>query len=124
LVALKPARRARQGALVARLDLRRRVNSRPSRLLFDARTPTAWGEVKAYIEMDFAHANENVTKSTSLAVTSGWAPRLRKAYGTIGGLLVGQETGMFHDSDADAELVDFGGNASSRLGGPSILQLF
>jgi hypothetical protein len=89
------------------------VNSRPSRLLFDARTPTAWGEVKAYIEFDFAHANENVTESTSLAVTSGWAPRLRKAYATMGGLLVGQETGMFHDPDADAELVDFGGNASS-----------
>src|SRR6266446_9561076 len=89
------------------------VNSRPSRLLFDARTPTAWGEVKAYIEMDFSHANENVTENTSQGVTSGWAPRLRKAYGTIGGLLVGQETGIFHDSDADPELVDFGGGGAS-----------
>jgi len=89
------------------------VSSRPSRLLFDARTPTAWGEVKAYIEMDFSHANENVTESTSQGVTSGWAPRLRKAYGTIGGLLVGQDTGMLHDPDADAELLDFGGPASS-----------
>jgi hypothetical protein len=82
------------------------VSSRPSRLLFDARTPTAWGEVKAYIEMDFSHANENVTESTSQGVTSGWAPRLRKAYGTLGGLLVGQDTGIFHDPDADAELLD------------------
>src|SRR6266446_3201679 len=89
------------------------INSRPTRLLFDARTPTAWGEVKAYIEMDFSHANENVTENTSQGVTSGWAPRLRKAYGTIGGLLVGQETGIFHDSDADPELLDFGGPASS-----------
>jgi hypothetical protein len=89
------------------------VSSRPTRLLFDARTPTAWGEIKAYIEMDFAHANENVTESTTTGVTSGWAPRLRKAYGTIGGLLVGQDTGMFHDPDADAELLDFGGPASS-----------
>jgi hypothetical protein len=89
------------------------VNSRPSRLLFDARTPTAWGEVKAYIEMDFSHSNENVVESGVQGVTSGWAPRLRKAYGTIGGLLVGQETGMFHDPDADAELIDFGGGASS-----------
>src|ERR1700730_14354445 len=30
------------------------ISSPPSRLLFDARTPTAWGEVRAYIEMDFA----------------------------------------------------------------------
>ena len=35
------------------------ISSRPSRLLFDARTPTAWGEVKAYIEMDFAATLEN-----------------------------------------------------------------
>src|SRR5262249_33294448 len=42
-----------------------------------------------------------------------WIPRLRKAYGTMGGLLVGQETGIFHDPDADPELLDFGGLASS-----------
>jgi hypothetical protein len=89
------------------------VNSRPSRLLFDARTPTAWGEVKAYIEMDFAHANENVTEQTTQGVASGWAPRLRKGYATMGGLLVGQETGIFHDPDADPELVDFGGTGAS-----------
>jgi porin-like protein/outer membrane DcaP-like protein len=89
------------------------ISSRPTRLLFDARTPTAWGEIKAYIEMDFAHSNENVVESGQTAVTNGYAPRLRKAYGTMGGLLVGQETGIFHDPDADAELLDFGGGASS-----------
>ena len=89
------------------------INSRPTRLLFDARTPTAWGEVKAYVEMDFAHANETVTENTTQGVTSGWAPRLRKGYGTIGGLLVGQDTGIFHGPDADPELLDFGGEAST-----------
>jgi hypothetical protein len=89
------------------------ISSRPSRLLFDARTPTAWGEIKAYLEMDFAHSNENVVESGQTSVTNGYAPRLRKAYGTMGGLLVGQETGIFHDPDADAELLDFGGGASS-----------
>ena len=59
------------------------------------------------------HANENAVDNGSTAVTNGWAPRLRKGYGTMGGLLVGQETGMFHDPDADAELIDFGGGASS-----------
>ena len=63
------------------------------------------------------HANENVTENTSQGVTSGWAPRLRKAYGTMGGLLVGQETGMFHDSDADPELLDFGGLRRRAPGG-------
>ena len=89
------------------------INSRPTRLLFDARTPTAYGEIKAYIEMDFAHSNENVVEGGVQGVTAGWAPRLRKAYGTIGGFEVGQDTGIFHDPDADAELLDFGGPASS-----------
>src|SRR5262249_9923235 len=89
------------------------VSSRNSRLLFDARTPTAWGEIKAYIEMDFGHANGNVVESGTQAVASGWAPRLRKAYGTMGGFLAGQETGIFHDPDADPELVDVGGTGAS-----------
>src|SRR6516162_6855939 len=89
------------------------ISSRPTRLLFDARTPTAWGEVKAYVEMDFAHANENVTENNTQGVTSGWAPRLRRAYGTIGGFEAGQDQGMFHDPDADPEILDFGGLASS-----------
>jgi hypothetical protein len=89
------------------------ISSRPTRLLFDARTPTAWGEIKAYVEMDFAHANENVVESANNSVTNGWAPRLRRAYGTIGGFEAGQDQGMFHDPDADPEILDFGGLASS-----------
>jgi len=89
------------------------ISSRQSRLLFDARTPTAWGEIKAYVEFDFAHGNENVVESANNSVTNGWTVRLRKAYGTMGGLLVGQETGSFHDSDADPEVLDSGGQASS-----------
>jgi hypothetical protein len=88
------------------------ISSRPSRLLFDARTPTAWGEIKAYVELDF-NATTSTFQSGTTTVTNGWIPRLRKAYGTMGGLLVGQETGIFHDSDADPELLDFGGLASS-----------
>jgi len=89
------------------------ISSRFSRLLFDARTPTAWGEVKAYFEVDFAHNNENVVEHQQQIVTNGWTLRLRKAYGTMGGLLAGQETGSFHDSDADPELADTGGLAAS-----------
>src|SRR5262245_12682305 len=88
------------------------ISSRPSRLLFDARTPTAWGEAKAYIELDFGASNEAVILSGNNTVTSAWVPRLRKAYATLGGLLAGQETAVFHDSDADPELVDFGGTAA------------
>src|SRR5437016_10313611 len=45
------------------------ISSRQSRLLFDARTPTAWGEIKAYVEFDFAHGNENVVESANNSVT-------------------------------------------------------
>ena len=37
-------------------------------------------------------------------------PRLRYAYGTLGGLLAGQATSNFSDPDANAEVLDFGGN--------------
>src|SRR5947208_9114827 len=89
------------------------ISSRFSRLLFDARTPTAWGEVKAYVELDFAHSNENVVENQNGIVTNAWCLRLRKRYGMMGPLLVGQETGAFHDPDADAEFVDTGGAAAT-----------
>jgi hypothetical protein len=38
---------------------------------------------------------------------------LRKAYGTLGGLEAGQDTGILHDPDADPELVDTGGEATA-----------
>src|ERR1700732_2404824 len=72
------------------------ISPRNSRMLIDARTPTAWGEVKAYVEWDWAYNNTNTVDSSNTGVTAGWLNRLRKAYGTFGGLLVGQETGILH----------------------------
>ena len=89
------------------------ISPRASRIIIDARTPTAWGEVKAYIEWDWAVNNTNTVDSSTCGTTCGWLNRLRKAYGTFGGLLVGQETGILHDPDADPEVVDFGGAATS-----------
>src|SRR6516165_9325784 len=90
------------------------ISPKQSRFLIDARTPTAWGEAKAYIEWDFSYNNTNVIQSNAQGVTSSWLPRLRKAYGTLGGLLAGQDTGILHDPDADPELVDFGGEATGN----------
>jgi DcaP outer membrane protein len=50
--------------------------------------------------------------SNLVGVASGWLPRLRRAYGTFGGLEAGQDTGILHDPDADPELVDQGGEAT------------
>src|SRR5215813_10218180 len=68
------------------------ISGKYSRFLVDARTPTAWGEAKAYLEMDFSYNNTNVIQSAAEGVSSSFLPRLRKAYGTLGGLLAGQDT--------------------------------
>ena len=89
------------------------ISARYSRLLFDARTPTAWGEIKAYVEMDFATNVDNNVQTNVEGVSSSYTPRLRKAYATFDGLEAGQDTGILHDPDADPELVDYGGQATS-----------
>jgi hypothetical protein len=90
------------------------ISGRQTRFLVDARTPTAWGEAKAYLEIDFGYNNTNTTVSNAESVASSWLVRLRKGYATLGGLLAGQDTGIMHDPDADPELVDFGGEATGN----------
>jgi DcaP outer membrane protein len=90
------------------------VSGKQTRFLVDARTPTAWGEAKAYIEIDFSYNNTNTVENNAQAVASSWLVRLRKGYATLGGLEAGQDTGILHDPDADPELVDFGGEATAN----------
>jgi hypothetical protein len=89
------------------------ISGRESRLLFDARTPTAWGQAKAYIELDFSFNNTNVVYSSNQSSTNSALTRFRKGYAVLGGLEAGLDTGLMHDPDADPELVDFGGQATS-----------
>jgi hypothetical protein len=90
------------------------ISGRQTRFLVDARTPNAWGQAKAYLEFDFSYNNTNTVVSNAQGVASSWLVRFRKGYATLGGLLAGQETGIMHDPDADPELVDFGGEATSN----------
>src|ERR1700687_5730726 len=83
------------------------------RCFFDARTPSPYGEVKAYIEMDFGASNTNTILNNNAGVTNGFIPRLRQGYATLGGLLMGQTQGPSTDNDADPELLDFGGTTGS-----------
>src|SRR5580704_15164528 len=98
-------------------------SARNSQFFFDARTPTPWGEARAYIEMDFAaaSANNDVVYSTLTNVSSGWIPRMRKAYATLGGLQIGQDNGPFRDSSSEGETLTSGDEgASGRLRTPSV----
>src|SRR6516162_8159357 len=91
------------------------LSPRTSRLLFDARTPTAWGEIKAYVEFDFAYNNTNVIQSNNQGTAMSEFARLRKAYGTFAGFEGGLDVGIMHDGDADPELIDGGASTNGRL---------
>ena len=86
---------------------------RESRLNVETRTPTAYGEARTFIEFDFAGTNAfsgaGATGQTN--VSDSLVPRLRYAYGTLGGFLAGQANSNFEDADANPETLDFGGPA-------------
>jgi Porin subfamily/DcaP outer membrane protein len=91
------------------------LSPRTSRFLIDARTPTAWGEIKAYLEWDFAYNNTNTIQSNNQGTTMNEFARLRKAFGTFGGFEGGLDTGILHDPDADPELIDGDASTNGRL---------
>jgi hypothetical protein len=92
------------------------MSPRESRLNVETRTPTSFGEARTFIELDFAGANAFSTQNLT-QVSNGLVPRLRLAYGTLGGFLAGQADSNFRDSDAEPETLDFGGPAG--IAGPS-----
>jgi hypothetical protein len=80
-----------------------RFHAKQSRLNFQSRTPTSYGQLKTYIEADFlgATGNQSVSNSTSL--------RLRHAYGELGPVLGGQTWTNFMDVGSLPETLDFNG---------------
>ena len=73
----------------------------PSRFNFDVRTPTELGQMRAFIEGDFAG--------------EGGTFRLRHAYGQYRTFLVGQTWSTFSDPDADHLDIDFEGVNSENV---------
>ena len=82
---------------------------RESKLNVETRTPTAYGEARTFMEFDWAGSN-NFSSNQLLSVSDNLIPRLRYAYGTLGGFLAGQANSNFSDSDANPETLDFGGD--------------
>jgi hypothetical protein len=84
---------------------------RESKIGFESRTPTPFGEARTVMEFDWAGATQFAPASADpTSVSDNLIPRLRYAYGTLGGLLAGQATSNFSDPDANGETLDFGGN--------------
>ena len=93
------------------------VNASESRFNFETRTPSAYGEIKTFIEGDFVQAS-GTTNAASLRVgTNSYGFRLRVAYATVGPWLVGQQTGIQSDGIVSPESLDFQGALAT--GGPT-----
>src|SRR3984957_7510159 len=84
---------------------------RESKIGFETRTPTPFGEARRVMEFDWAGSSGFVPGGAALNISDSLVPRLRYGYGTLGGLLAGQATSNFSDPDANAETLDFGGPA-------------
>jgi hypothetical protein len=84
---------------------------RQSKLAIETRTPTPYGEARTYMEFDWAGSTNYAPGGTGpAAISDNLVPRLRYAYGTLGGWLAGQANSNFSDPDANPETLDFGGN--------------
>jgi hypothetical protein len=88
-------------------------SGKQTRVFLDARTPSPYGEVKAYIEFDFSASNTNTILNNNQGSVNGYIPRFRQGYATMGGLLMGQTQGTFTDNDSEPELLDFGGETGT-----------
>ena len=88
------------------------MSARESRLSVETRTPTAYGEARTYLEFDFAGCN-NFSCASANHVANNLVPRLRHAYGTLGGILAGQANSNFRDADAGSDTLDFGGTVGA-----------
>jgi hypothetical protein len=93
-----------------------------SRFNVETRTPTAWGEARTFFEWDWSGCNNFSCQTVQQSGGDSLVPRLRFAYGTLGGFLAGQAISNFSDADADTESVDFGG-AMGSTGGQRIPQV-
>ncbi len=93
-----------------------------SRLNVETRTPTAWGESRTFLEFDWAGSNNFSAQTVQQNGGDSLLPRLRFAYGTLGGFLAGQAISNFSDADADTESMEFGG-AMGSTGGQRIPQV-
>src|SRR5215472_7114542 len=87
-----------------------------SRINIETRTPTAWGESRTFFEFDWSGCNSFSCQTLQQGGGDSLVPRLRFAYGTLGGFLAGQAISNFSDADADTESMEFGGSIGSTGG--------
>jgi hypothetical protein len=95
-----------------------------SRFNIETRTPTAYGEMKTFIEGDFTNPNGLTNNAFFKVFSNSSGFRLRHAYGTLGPLLAGQTWTLFMDLDASVETLDFGGPPTVFVRAPQVRYTF
>jgi hypothetical protein len=80
-----------------------------SRLHFETRTPTAYGQAQTVVEFDFLGCSlGGIDCNNTVAGNDGLGARLRIAYATLGPFAVGQMYGPGTDLAASPEMLDLG----------------
>jgi hypothetical protein len=90
--------------------------SKQSRINFETRTPTDWGQLKTYLEMDFFGLVSNANNEVGGGGNTSNPPRMRHAYGQLGPVLAGQTWSNFDDPDDLPEQLDFNGGQGEMAG--------
>jgi hypothetical protein len=85
--------------------------ARASRFGVQTRTPTRFGDLQLKLEGDFNAPNDFQSETFTNSVMF----RLRHAYASVGGLLVGQTWSTFLDLNAAPDTVDFNGPGTLAL---------
>ena len=87
-----------------------RMQASESRFFVETRTPTAFGQALTHLEFDFFGCTAGTYCNDLNTATNPDTPRLRLAYGTLGGFLAGQTWAPGNDLGAAPEIFDFGGD--------------
>jgi hypothetical protein len=89
-----------------------------TRLNFETQTPTDFGVAQIFIELDFKGTNNfSATGENGLSsVNDALIPRMRYAFGTLGGFLAGQANSNFRDAAAEPEV--FTDDGAAGIAGP------
>ncbi|MBV8121180.1 MAG: porin, partial [Alphaproteobacteria bacterium] len=89
-----------------------------SRLNVESRTPTEFGEARTFLEIDFKGTNNFSTtgQNGQSSVNNPLIPRMRYAFGTLGGFLAGQANSEFRDATAEPET--FADDGPPGIAGP------
>jgi len=83
---------------------RSRIHARETRLNLDVRSPTPYGDLRAFTEFDLFGASSSTRPQSQV---SGYDLRLRHAFVQVGSWMVGQNWSTFNDPASFAEAIDF-----------------